>query len=211
MLAGCGTTAPVKQNVEQDSTVSYGFQSVIHRPDVALYPTSPEHVLTIPDKEKNYVVIRVSNYQKQRVLPAPVFTTPAPVNPSPGAALKPQASVPAQKNRESLEVVVHFPNDRVGLSKDAKEKINQMIDQIEIQNFDLSVEAFADSNGSESYNLALTTKRANSVVDYLISKGASSKQIKSFSMGESQPIATNSTQAGRAKNRRSEISAVSKE
>jgi outer membrane protein OmpA-like peptidoglycan-associated protein len=69
----------------------------------------------------------------------------------------------------------------------------------------LSVEGHTDSIGSEEYNQKLSDKRAQAVHDYLISSGLSSSIISTRGFGKTQPIADNSTAAGRQKNRRVEI------
>ena len=69
----------------------------------------------------------------------------------------------------------------------------------------LSVEGHTDSIGSEEYNQKLSEKRAQSVHDYLINGGLSSSIISTRGFGKTQPIADNSTAAGRQKNRRVEI------
>ena len=51
----------------------------------------------------------------------------------------------------------------------------------------------------------LSQRRANSVKDYLTSQGIAADRMKAIGYGESQPIATNDTPAGRAKNRRVEL------
>lgn len=67
------------------------------------------------------------------------------------------------------------------------------------------VNGHTDSDGSASYNQGLSERRARSVSDYLASKGVSYGRLVSRGYGESRPIASNSTSAGKAKNRRVEI------
>jgi outer membrane protein OmpA-like peptidoglycan-associated protein len=70
------------------------------------------------------------------------------------------------------------------------------------------IEGYTDNTGSEATNLALSKKRAASVVNYFISKGVSPERLSSEGYGETNFIATNGTSAGRAKNRRTEIKLV---
>ena len=65
-----------------------------------------------------------------------------------------------------------------------------------------------DSQGREDYNMTLGKKRANIIKNYLTSKGVSSSQITTMSKGESSPIASNSSDAGRAQNRRTELQII---
>ncbi len=68
--------------------------------------------------------------------------------------------------------------------------------------FEARIEAHTDSKGSDSYNQKLSEKRAFSVVNALISKGVDKYSLEAVGFGESQPIATNDTEEGRAQNRR---------
>ncbi len=69
----------------------------------------------------------------------------------------------------------------------------------------IDVVGHADSQGSDAYNQDLSERRANSVAGYLVSHKVKQERIYVAGMGESQPIADNSTPEGRAKNRRVEI------
>jgi OOP family OmpA-OmpF porin len=69
----------------------------------------------------------------------------------------------------------------------------------------LEVQAHTDYFGSRSFNLDLSQKRAQSVVDYLVSKGISSERLEAKGYGEVQPIASNETIEGRSMNRRVEF------
>jgi outer membrane protein OmpA-like peptidoglycan-associated protein len=59
-----------------------------------------------------------------------------------------------------------------------------------------------DSVGDEAYNLKLSERRAQAVVDYLAALGVAPGRVKAVGYGESQPLADNSTEEGRAQNRR---------
>jgi outer membrane protein OmpA-like peptidoglycan-associated protein len=69
----------------------------------------------------------------------------------------------------------------------------------------IDVIGHADSTGEDAYNQALSERRAGAVANYLIAQGVMSARIYSFGRGETQPIASNATEAGRAQNRRVEI------
>jgi len=67
----------------------------------------------------------------------------------------------------------------------------------------LLIEGYTDNVGIESYNLALSKKRAKSIANALISKfDIAPSRIKTFGYGQDNPIASNSTEAGRKANRR---------
>ncbi|MGB9835466.1 MAG: OmpA family protein [Candidatus Saccharicenans sp.] len=69
----------------------------------------------------------------------------------------------------------------------------------------LSIEGHTDSTGSESLNLKLSTERAKSVYEFLLSQGVSPERMKYEGFGSSRPVAPNDTEANRAKNRRVEV------
>jgi OOP family OmpA-OmpF porin len=67
------------------------------------------------------------------------------------------------------------------------------------------IEGHTDSIGTEAYNLKLSMRRANAVIDYLVRKGVGKHRLSAEGFGFSQPIATNETAEGRALNRRVQI------
>ena len=69
----------------------------------------------------------------------------------------------------------------------------------------IDVMGHTDSTGSEQYNLDLSKRRADSVANYLTSRGVSRARIETIGYGEAYPVADNTTEAGRAENRRVEI------
>ena len=72
----------------------------------------------------------------------------------------------------------------------------------------IEVAGHTDSTGSEEYNQRLSERRAASVARFLESQGVMSQRIITVGMGESRPIADNSTADGRAANRRVELTLV---
>ena len=62
-----------------------------------------------------------------------------------------------------------------------------------------------DSQGDDAYNMALSQRRANSASAYLQSQGVPASRITTAGRGESEPVASNDTEAGKAQNRRVEI------
>jgi outer membrane protein OmpA-like peptidoglycan-associated protein len=72
----------------------------------------------------------------------------------------------------------------------------------------IDVYGHTDSTGSDAYNQSLSERRAGSVASYLSSRGVQSARIGTRGFGETQPIASNETEDGRAENRRVEIKIV---
>ena len=65
-----------------------------------------------------------------------------------------------------------------------------------------------DSKGSDSYNLRLSRARANSVRSYLITQGVEGSRLTAQGFGETQPVASNTSEEGRAENRRVEFKVI---
>lgn len=72
----------------------------------------------------------------------------------------------------------------------------------------LLVEAHADHDGSEDYNLDLSLRRAQAVVDSIVSQGIAADRIHSYYYGETRPIASNETTGDKTYNRRVELEYV---
>lgn len=70
---------------------------------------------------------------------------------------------------------------------------------------EVSIVGYTDSTGTPAINNPLSLARANSVRDYLIGRGVNPQRIQTSGLGDSNPIASNSTAEGRARNRRVEI------
>lgn len=74
-----------------------------------------------------------------------------------------------------------------------------------LRNYDktaVHVVGFTDSTGTKQYNLKLSRERALSVAHFLVNHGVNKQRVLTWARGESQPVASNKTAAGRAKNRR---------
>ncbi|EAS48741.1 MAG: OmpA family protein [Aurantimonas coralicida] len=69
----------------------------------------------------------------------------------------------------------------------------------------VNVYGHTDSQGSDGYNFTLSQQRASSVSQLLASQGVDPRRLNTQGFGESQPVASNDTESGRAQNRRVEI------
>src|ERR1035437_3803566 len=78
-------------------------------------------------------------------------------------------------------------------------------------NYKWEIGGYTDKIGSVNYNIKLSDRRAQAVVDYLVSKGVKNNNLKAVGYGKANPIATNETPEGRAMNRRVEIKVISKD
>ena len=99
-----------------------------------------------------------------------------------------------------------------GKSSIKAESTSVMVDIItilkEYPNSKFTVEGHTDSVGSEKLNQSLSESRALSVKEFLVDKGIEEFRLSAVGYGESKPMATNNTKAGRTQNRRVEINLV---
>jgi outer membrane protein OmpA-like peptidoglycan-associated protein len=101
---------------------------------------------------------------------------------------------------------VLFDTGQYSLKPGAREKLAKISGIVlAYPSLALEVEGHTDSVGSDSLNLLLSDNRANSVRDFLIGQGIAATSIGSHGYGESRPVATNDTAAGRQQNRRVEL------
>jgi peptidoglycan-associated lipoprotein len=101
---------------------------------------------------------------------------------------------------------VHFDFDRFNLRPDALKILDDAVAKLQANpDQNVTIEGHCDSIGTVEYNLALGERRANSVRDYLTSRGIAASRLRTVSYGEERPIADNSTAAGRAQNRRAHL------
>jgi OOP family OmpA-OmpF porin len=83
--------------------------------------------------------------------------------------------------------------------------LNRVADLLKSKNFSLKLAGHTDNKGSDSYNMGLSKDRAESIKTYLVSQGVNASRVEATGYGETQPIASNKTEAGRQKNRRVEF------
>ena len=94
-------------------------------------------------------------------------------------------------------------------SQDALSKFAQTLQNNSETN--VAISGHTDTTGSDAINQPLSEKRAESVANFLISKGVTRSRMTTVGNGSNQPVADNNTKRGRAKNRRVEIVIVANE
>lgn len=98
---------------------------------------------------------------------------------------------------------VLFDFNKYTLKPEAREKLAKVSGiLLAYPDLKLQVEGYTDNIGSDDYNQKLSTERADSVKDYLISQNVVADNISAAGYGKSDPVADNSTSSGRAENRR---------
>ncbi len=101
---------------------------------------------------------------------------------------------------------IHFETGKAAIQPDSEDTLKQVAELLQ-QNptLKLRVEGHTDNQGSPAANQVLSEKRAQAVVAWLVAHGADATQLKAQGLGQTKPVADNSTEDGRAKNRRVEL------
>ncbi|TZF85742.1 OmpA family protein (plasmid) [Pedobacter sp. BS3] len=105
-----------------------------------------------------------------------------------------------------------FDVDKSDLKANAKTNIANLAKSMQNNpETNITIIGHTDDTGSDAYNQALSERRAAAVRDYTVAQGVSASRLTTIGKGESEPIADNTTEAGRAQNRRVEIVIVASE
>lgn len=136
---------------------------------------------------------------KHNGCPMPVYT-PAVKAPEPAAPPAPEVITLS----DAGDVLFDF--DRSDLTPAARAELTSLTPRLtDAQVVSIKVVGHTDSKGSDAYNQALSERRAASVVAFVMSQGVQSSKLSSEGRGESEPVQSNDTDAGRAQNRRVEL------
>jgi outer membrane protein OmpA-like peptidoglycan-associated protein len=97
-----------------------------------------------------------------------------------------------------------FDSDRI--KPEAAKNLQELAKSLnKFGNSNLMIVGHTDSQGEDAYNMALSVRRANAASAYLQSQGVPASRISTAGRGESEPVASNDTDAGRQQNRRVEV------
>ncbi|MBD8619359.1 OmpA family protein [Sphingomonas sp. H160509] len=125
------------------------------------------------------------------------------------------AGTDVQVIRQGDDLVLNIPSgitfayDSANVQPQFQRTLDQVADTLSQYNQTyIDVYGHTDSTGSDAYNQTLSERRARSVADYLAGHGVQTARIGTRGYGETQPIASNDTDAGRAANRRVEVKIV---
>lgn len=101
---------------------------------------------------------------------------------------------------------IHFDTGKAAILPDSEATLKQILDLLE-QNPDLKlrIEGHTDNQGVAAANQTLSEKRAQAVLGWLVANGVDISRLSAKGFGQTKPIADNSTEEGRAKNRRVEL------
>jgi OOP family OmpA-OmpF porin len=115
---------------------------------------------------------------------------------------------PLQYEKHTVSATTLFDFNKAVLKEQGKAELHNLGTNIKSQGMsvgDIDIIGHTDSKGSEEYNQKLSVRRALAVKDYLVSEGIDANIVDVIGKGESDPVASNDTEEGRAKNRRVEI------
>ncbi|MGD1071824.1 MAG: OmpA family protein [Bryobacteraceae bacterium] len=109
------------------------------------------------------------------------------------------------------QTTVNFRFDSDRLSAGAKQQLDQMVaNQNQYKRYFIAVEGFTDAIGGAGYNAALSRRRADAVVEYLVAQhNIPIYRVHMVGLGKEKPVDEARTSAARAKNRRVEVSLFS--
>ena len=120
------------------------------------------------------------------------------------------AQVETIRNGQAIKVTfesgILYPTNSSTLNASAQSSLSQFATSlINNPDTDISIVGYTDNTGSDKINNPLSEARAESVYNYLLQSGVNGSRMTASGMGSADPIASNSTAAGRAQNRRVEI------
>ncbi|MBM3186830.1 MAG: OmpA family protein, partial [Bacteroidetes bacterium] len=109
-------------------------------------------------------------------------------------------NISAQPPKDRVkDVIIYFEFDKSLLTQESISIINQVKSEYKTS---IEVNGYCDSDGSINYNFDLASRRCDAVIDQLVKQGIPLTMIKKNIFGESKPAADNSTDKGKALNRR---------
>ena len=123
-----------------------------------------------------------------------------------GCLDKAPRGVRVTKNAIIIDEKIYFQTAKAVILPKSYDILNSVAQaMVDYSNIKVQVQGHTDSDGSNSYNLKLSNRRANAVREYLIKAGVEESRLESKGFGETTPIADNKTAAGKEKNRRVEF------
>ena len=122
------------------------------------------------------------------------------------------ALLPAEEMKRELDakghvaLYINFDFDKADIRPESQPIIDEIVKLLQTNpSLNLTIEGHTDDVGEPDYNRRLSDARANSVVAAITTRGIQAGRLKAVGYGEDKPIADNSTDDGRAKNRRVEL------
>jgi outer membrane protein OmpA-like peptidoglycan-associated protein len=204
-LVGCGKTSPTVSLSANPSAVEHG--------QCATLTWSSENAATVSiDPEVGNV--DPSGSKEVCPLASTVYTITAAGEGASGTASATIDVTPMTSTAMIFPEAALFEFGKSDLKPEGKQKIEEYRERAkdELTRADqVMVTGYTDNVGTSAHNAALSLQRAEAVRDHLVSLGADPQKYEVKGAGDSMPIADNSTDEGRAKNRRVEVAVIGAE
>jgi outer membrane protein OmpA-like peptidoglycan-associated protein len=165
---------------------------------------SGRYLVSLPSGTNYGIVVRKEGY----LFHSENFDLPA------GAAFAEVVkNIPLKKLDVGAKVVLNnifFDFNKATLRKESTNELERLVQLMttEYPNLRIEISGHTDNVGKADYNKDLSQRRAKAVVDYLTGKGVAASRLTSAGYGDTQPVAPNTTDAGRQLNRRTEFKVV---
>jgi outer membrane protein OmpA-like peptidoglycan-associated protein len=183
-------------NVVDQLTVKSGLAALDKITLSGNVPTEADKSARADAAAKTYAPTAIDN---QLLVTGPVSTPAAPPPPAPVVA---EAKAPDCS--KAMQLRVSFATGSAVITPQGKRYLDAVVQCVKGP---MLIGGHTDNVGSEALNAKLSAARANSVKTYLVSKGVKNALLTTQGFGASKPVAKNSTPAGRASNRRIELTA----
>jgi outer membrane protein OmpA-like peptidoglycan-associated protein len=130
-----------------------------------------------------------------------------------GCPTKSQVKVIVKQKGFELREKIHFETNKAIIKRESYPLLDQVAATLKqhMEIAKLQIEGHTDSVGPDNYNLNLSQRRAQAVVDYLVKQGVDAHRLLAKGFGRTKPIASNNTNQGRSMNRRVEMIILERE
>ncbi|MFO8087417.1 MAG: OmpA family protein [Bacteroidales bacterium] len=157
---------------------------------VAAMPFKEDYVMTVKSKEHVYQSHYLSRKQPSLMKPVEVDIKLEPM----------------QVGKSYRLNDIYFDTDSVNLTGESMFVLRDFVDYLKDNKaMQIAIHGYTDNVGSAAYNLKLSRERAKAVYQTLVEMGVPENQLEYEGFGEANPVADNTTEEGRAKNRRTEF------
>jgi outer membrane protein OmpA-like peptidoglycan-associated protein/tetratricopeptide (TPR) repeat protein len=162
---------------------------------VAVAPFNSDYIMTVKKPDHVYESKYISKVDS-------IFRTPVRLD---------MEIQPIELNKSYRINDIYFPFNSIALTPESKVILDQLLEFLtENSTISIQVQGHTDNIGNDAGNLKLSENRAQSVYNYLREQGISETRLSYKGFGKSMPVATNDTEEGRAKNRRTVFVIISK-
>ena len=124
-----------------------------------------------------------------------------------------EKNIPLQPIETNARIILNnifFDVNKFELKTESQVEMDKLIQLLtENPNLKIEISGYTDNVGKPADNLLLSNNRAKAVVSYLVSKNIAAQRLTAKGYGEANPIGDNKTEAGKAKNRRTEMKVIS--